>query len=154
MSTLYLLLELGEDHYALDTSQMVEILPLVDFKRIPRAATGVAGLFNYHGTPVPLLDLTELTLGRPSRKRMSTRIIVTNYIEESGERHLLGLMAERVTETIRRPETDFRISGVSVEGTRFLGPVLVEANRIIQRVEINHLVPDHLRAHLFAELVG
>jgi chemotaxis-related protein WspB len=151
---LYLLLELGNDRYALDASQVVKVLPLVDFKCIPRAITGVAGLFNYHGTPIPLLDLTELNLGRPSQTRMSTRIILTNYIEESGERHLIGFMAERVTETIRRPETDFRSSGVRVEGARFLGPVLVEADHIIQRVEIKHLLPDAVRTQLFAELVG
>jgi chemotaxis-related protein WspB len=151
---LYLLCELGKDRYALEAAQVVEVLPLLEFKRIPHAITGVAGLINYHGTPIALLDLTELNLGRPSQARMSTRIIVTSYIEESGERHPIGLLAERVTETIRRAETDFKKSGVNVEGARFLGPVLVEANNIIQRVEIKHLLPESLRSQLFAELVG
>ena len=151
---LYLLFELGKDRYALEAGQVVEVLPLLEFKRIPRAIVGVAGLINYHGTPIPLLDLTELTLGRPSQARMSTRIIVTNYLEESGERHPIGLLAERVTETIRRAEADFKRSGVNVEGARFLGPVLVEADNIIQRVELKHLLPEGLRAQLFAELVG
>jgi len=151
---LYLLFELGKDRYALDAGQVVEVLPLLDFKRVPRAIPGVAGLFNYHGTAIPLLDLTELNLGRTSQARMSTRIIVTNYVDDSGERHPIGLLAERVTETIRRAETDFKDSGVGVEGARFLGPVLVEANHIIQRVEISHLLPESLRKQLSAELVG
>jgi chemotaxis-related protein WspB len=151
---LYLLFELDKARYALEASQVIEILPLVDFKRIPRAITGVTGLFNYHGTPIPLLDLTELNLGRPSQSKMSTRIILINYIEDSGERHPIGLLAERVTETIRRPETDFTDSGIRVGGARFLGPVLVEANTIIQRVEIKYLLPESLRTQLFAELVG
>jgi len=151
---LYLLFELGKDRYALEAGQVVEVLPLLEVKRIPRAITGVAGLINYHGTPIPLIDLTELNLGRPSQARMSTRIIVTNYVEESGERHPIGLLAERVTETIRRAEMDFKNSGVKVENARFLGPVLVEANNIIQRVEIKYLLPESLRCQLFAELVG
>ena len=151
---LFLLFELGKDCYALDAGQVVEVLPLLEIKRIPRAMPGVSGLFNYHGAPTPLLDLTELNLGRPSQARMSTRIIVTNYVDDSGGRHVIGLLAERATETIRRAESDFKDSGVSVPGARFLGPVLVEANRIIQRVEINHLLPESLRNQLFAELVG
>ncbi|HEV7967240.1 MAG TPA: chemotaxis protein CheW [Candidatus Acidoferrales bacterium] len=151
---LYLIFELGKDRYALQAGQVVEVLPLLDFKRVPRAMPGVAGLFNYHGTATPLLDLTELNLGRPSQAKMSTRIIVTNYVNDSGERHRIGLLAERVTETIRRAEADFKHSGVGVEGARFLGPVLVEANHIIQRVEIHHLLPENVGNQLFAELVG
>src|ERR1700722_19576730 len=130
---LYLLFELGKDRYALEARQVVEVLPLLEFKRIPRAIPGLAGLFNYHGNAIPLIDLTELSLGRPSQAKMSTRIIVTNYVNDSGERHPIGVLAERVTETIRRAESDFKASGVAAENARFLGPVLVENSRIIQR---------------------
>jgi chemotaxis-related protein WspB len=151
---LYLLFELGQDRYALEASKLVEVLPFVEVKRVPKAIGGMVGLFNYHGTPTPLFDLTELTLGRPSQLRMSTRIIVTSYVEESGDCHLVGLMAERVTETMRCAETDFTDSGVSVRDAPFLGPVLVEANHIIQRVEAKHLIPESVRAQIFAELAG
>jgi chemotaxis-related protein WspB len=151
---LYLLFELGKDRYALEAMQVVEVLPLLEFKRIPRAIPGLAGLFNYHGNAIPLIDLTELSLGRPSQAKMSTRIIVTNYVNDSGERHPIGVLAERVTETIRRAESDFKASGVAAENARFLGPVLVENSRIIQRVDVHHLLPEGLQNQLFAELVG
>lgn len=151
---LYLLFELGKDRYALEARQVVEVLPLLEFKRIPRAIPGLAGLFNYHGNAIPLIDLTELSLGRPSQAKMSTRIIVTNYVNDSGERHPIGVLAERVTETIRQAESDFKASGVAAENARFLGPVLVENSHIIQRVDVHRLLPEGLQNQLFAELVG
>ena len=68
---LFLLLEIGSDRYALEADRIVEVLPLVAMKGIPHAARGVAGAFDYHGTAVPVIDLSELALGRaaPSRHR-------------------------------------------------------------------------------------
>jgi chemotaxis-related protein WspB len=151
---LCLLFELGRDRYALDVNQVVEVLPLLDAKRWPMAISGMSGLFNYHGSPTPLFDLTELTLGRPSQLKMSSRIIVTRHVEESGESHLVGFIAEGVTETMRCAETDFVDSGVSVGATRFLGPVLVQGASIIQRVDVRHLLSDSVRSQIFAELAG
>jgi chemotaxis-related protein WspB len=45
----------------------VEVLPLVHAKRIPQSPAGMAGIFDYHGAPVPLIDLAELALGKPSQ---------------------------------------------------------------------------------------
>ena len=39
---LYLLFELGKDRYALEAGQVMEVLPLLEFKRIPHAIKGVA----------------------------------------------------------------------------------------------------------------
>jgi len=62
---LFLVFQLGPDRYAIEAAQVVEVLPLVNSKHIPRAPLGVAGVFDYHGTPVPLIDFTELAQGTP-----------------------------------------------------------------------------------------
>jgi chemotaxis-related protein WspB len=150
---LFLTFQIGKDRYALGTGQVIEVLPLVGFKTIPQAAAGVLGIFNYHGRPVPLIDLTKLTLGTPSEARMSTRIIVVKYARDSGETVVLGLKAEHATETIRRSDQDFVVSGIEGSGT-FLGPVTMEADQIIQRVDITRLLPDHILDHLSREVAG
>ena len=71
---LFLVFELGKDRYAIEASQVVEVLHQVNFKQIPRAPAGVAGILDYHGAPVPLIDLSELALGRPSRKWMKPNV--------------------------------------------------------------------------------
>src|ERR1700704_2540198 len=104
---LFLIFHIGKDAYAIDASQVAEVLPLVRCKQIPHSPLGLAGLFNYHGTLVPLIDLTELALGRKALAKMSTRVILTNYERASGQKCLIGLLAEQVVETIRRDKADF-----------------------------------------------
>ena len=65
---LFLVFQLGPDRYALDAKRVAEVLPLVDIKSIPHAPNGIAGVFNYRGTPVPVIDLAQLTLGQPARQ--------------------------------------------------------------------------------------
>ena len=145
---LLLVFQLGDHRFALDTQGVVEVLPLVECRPLPQAPTGVAGVFNFHGTPVPLLDLAALALGTSSRLRMSTRIILVNY-EDGGETHLLGLLAEKTTATIRRTEAEFAEAGVAVDSAPYLGPVTSDERGMIQRVELNGLLPESVRAILF-----
>jgi len=129
---LYLLFQIGSDRYALEAGEAVEVLPLVGLKQVPQAAPGVAGIFNYRGEPVPAIDLSELTVGRPAQERLSTRIIVVDYTGAAGQRGRLGLIAERTTELMRREARDFVESGVKVGGAPYLGPVLMDGRGIIQ----------------------
>jgi chemotaxis-related protein WspB len=146
---LFLLFHLGQDRYVLDTAQIEEVLPLVIFKEIPQAPAGVAGAFNYHGAPVPVIDLAALALGRASDARMSTRIILVNYVEPGGETHLLGLLGEKTTEMIRREPADFSDTGVAVDTAPYLGPVTSDARGMIQWIEPRKLLPQSVRDALF-----
>jgi chemotaxis-related protein WspB len=150
---LFLTFRIGNDRYALATQDVVEVLPLINLKTIPCAANGVAGVINYHGRPVPLIDVTEMTLGQPSVARMSTRVILVNYVRESGESLLLGLKAEHVTETIRRTDADFVSSGVTVSGAVYLGPVTMEASQIIQRVDVRRIMTEDALAQLSRDVL-
>ena len=149
---LFLIFQLGTDRYAIEAADVVEVLPLVLCRQIPHTPPGVAGIFDYHGAPVPLIDLSELALGKPSQRWMSTRIILINYLQQSGETQLLGFLAEHATETMRRPEEDFRDSGLAVPDAPYLGPVLIDGSGIVQRVEVRRLLSEAIRNHLYGEL--
>ena len=149
---LFLMFQLGTDRYAIDAKQVTEVLPLVQLRHLPHAPPGLAGIFDYHGTPVPLVDLSEIALGTPSRKWMSTRIILVKYPLETGKTHLLGILAERATETFRRPEEDFQDSGAA--GACYLGPVLADTAGIVQRIEIPRLLPPNFCNQLFGQALG
>ncbi|HXD01353.1 MAG TPA: chemotaxis protein CheW, partial [Verrucomicrobiae bacterium] len=131
---LFLLFQLGKDRYALQASRVLEVLPLVELRKIPDAPKGVAGIFNYRGRPVPAVDLSELTLGQPSDPRLSTRIVVINYPDEQGVLHPLGLIAEHATELIERDERQFLEPGHKLGGAPYLGPVLMDKRGVIQWV--------------------
>jgi chemotaxis-related protein WspB len=143
---LFLQFQIGSDAYVLDSARIVEVLPLVNIKRVPRAPEGVAGLFNYRGRAVPVIDLSELTLGRPAQCHISTRLILVRY-----GAHLLGLIVERATETLQREAADFTAPGIASDATPYLGPVIQEAGRLIQWIEVDKLLPASVRRVLFRE---
>jgi chemotaxis-related protein WspB len=142
---LFLLFELGEDRYAIDVRQVVEVLPLVTIKRMPHAPPGVAGLFNYRGTPVPAIDVSQLALGRPAALRLSTRLLLVHYPCDDGSQKPLGLIVERVTKTARHDERDFVASGVRIAGAPYLGPVITDGDAVLQRVDVAALLPASIR---------
>jgi chemotaxis-related protein WspB len=151
---LLLLFELGGDRYALDAADVAEVLPLVSIKRIPRAPVGVAGVFDFRGSPVPAVDLGEMALNRPAAPRLSTRIILVHYPDADGQKRLLGLIAEKVTETVRRERADFVPTGVTSGAARYLGPVTTDPRGLIQRVLVGELLTEPVRRTLFQELGG
>ena len=148
---LFLLFQLGDDRYALDASRVVEVLPLLNLKKIPQAPRGVAGIFNYHGQPVAAVDLSELTLGRPAGEKLSTRIILVNYADDSGKNHLLGLIAEHATEMIRRNKNDFADAGVKLRAAPYLGPVLADEKGVVQLIHEQKLLSGNVREFVCGE---
>jgi chemotaxis-related protein WspB len=137
---LFVLFHLGNDRYALDASRVIEVVPLLALKRFPQSPRGVAGIFVYRGRPVPALDLCELTLGRPAVEYRSTRIIIIRHDDPAGEHPLIGLIAERATETLQRDARDFVDAGVKLASAPFLGPVLMEDRGVIQLLNTQTLL--------------
>jgi chemotaxis-related protein WspB len=148
---LFLLFQLGKDRYALEATKVAELLPLIHVRPIPQAHQAVMGVFNLRGAPVPVIDLSWLALGRPAERRMSTRIVLVHYPDGHGQMHLLGLVAEKATETMRRDPAEFTESGVSSDGAPWLGPVTHDAHGIVQLIEVHKLLPPELRDVLFQD---
>jgi len=151
---LFLLFQLGNDRYALEAGQVAEVLPLVSLKQIPQAPPAVAGVFDFRGEPVPVVDLSQMARGCPARCRLSTRIILVHYPDGNGDQRLLGLIAERVTETIRRDPSDFVVSGVALDAAPYLGPLATDARGLIQRVDVDQLLTSAVRDLLFQQTVA
>ncbi len=148
---LFLLFQLGNNRYALEASRVVEVVPLVAIQPLPRAPQGLAGFFSYRGQPVPAVDLCELTLGRPARECLSTRLIVVHYVDGSGAARLLGLIAEQATELLRCDPNDFVDPGLRLAATPFLGEVLMDGNGPVQWFHPQRLLPEPVRDLLFPQ---
>ena len=144
---LFLLIELNREQYALDVRQIVEVLPLVRIRRIPHAPPGIAGVFDYRGAAIPAVDLSELMLGRASSSRMSTRLVVVRHGD--GDGRLLGLIAERATDTIRKESSDFAASGIDNRDARYLGPVTCGRHGIVQWIQVADVLPEGVQDALF-----
>ncbi|ESW69017.1 chew domain protein [Mesorhizobium sp. LSJC268A00] len=148
---LFLAFSMGPDRYLIDVHKIEEVLPYIDVKVLPGAPTGVVGLVSYNGIPIPLIDVTLLALGRPSERLLSTRIVVTRYPADDGERRLLGLIAERVTDTIERDPADFAPFGLEPGTPPYLGPVASDGSEIIQWVKVEALLSEEIRTALLRQ---
>lgn len=148
---LFLLFQLGNDRFAIDTRGIEEVLPLVVVTPVPLAPLGVAGLFDHRGTAVPAIDLSALMLGRPARRLLSTRIVLIRYPAPAGAvaAPLLGLIVEHATGMLRAEPGDFSASGIDHAATPYLGPVLADAHGLVQWVDTRALLPKELHDILF-----
>ncbi|KAB2646733.1 MAG: chemotaxis protein CheW [Verrucomicrobia bacterium] len=144
---LFVLFHLGQERYALEAACVVEVVPLLALKQVPKSPRGVAGVFIYRGRPVLAVDLCKLTLGRPAQENFSTRIILINHGNKPGEQQqLVGLIAERVTETLRREKSDFINPSLQTSSSPFMGPVLMDAKGMVQVVNPGQLILEELGA--------
>jgi chemotaxis-related protein WspB len=147
----YLLIQIGADRYALEAAALVTVLPRVRLKRIPQAAQGVAGVFNFHGEPVPVVDLSAMALGAPSEESLSTRLVLVGYQRPGGPERLLGLLAEKAIDTARYNPVDFQDSGVTAPQAPYLGPVIHDAHGIVQLLELERLLTPEVREALWQQ---
>ncbi|RJR50745.1 MAG: purine-binding chemotaxis protein CheW [Desulfobacteraceae bacterium] len=148
---LFLLFEIGSSRYCLDVSQVIEITPLVSLRKLPFAPPYVSGLMNYRGDITPVIDLSLLLGQEASRPLFSTRIVLVRFRASDKSDHMLGLMAEKATETISRREEDFKPMGLAIDNARFLGKVVSDERGMIQRLEMQQILPEDVQRTLFTE---
>lgn len=146
---LTVLCSLGKDRYTVDAAEVLAIVPMVPLRAIPHAPPCVAGMFDYRGTVVPVIDLCQLTQQRPCQARLSSRILLLHYGGSGGSKHILGALAEGVSEI--RSESQAGIAPVvDAPDAPYLGNLVPDEGGIIQRLRVEALLPQSLRESLFA----
>ncbi len=148
---LLLRFRIGGDWYGLDTRQVREVVPHVPLRVCPGAPAFVAGLFNYRGQVVPVVDLCRLMGGAPPPSCLSTRIMVVSYTGQQGVDRTLGLLAEDVTATLETTPEGFLQGRLTPEGAPYLDQVAVHDGQMIQCVQVAGLLPSDVERRLFAE---
>lgn len=146
---LILLFKIGNERYALDCNRIIEVVPLVLLKKIPRSPAHVAGLMNFRGKPVPVIDLTALLNAGRYEGKYSTRILIVDYpLGEKGAK-TLGLIAGEVLETKRIKKSRSDTPGVLLDESLALAADEFDADEIIQWFDIERLLPEHEVKTLF-----
>jgi len=148
---LLLLFEIGSGRYALETNRIVEIVPLVNLKKIPSTPAFIAGLMNYRGDGMPVIDLCQLVDNSPFENLLSTRIIIIRCpIENFGDQSL-GLIANNVTETVRSKLNKPPPTGVFMDSSLYNGAETQGATEMIQWFDVKKMLPEEEIVLLFEE---
>ncbi|MBS7558046.1 MULTISPECIES: chemotaxis protein CheW [Pseudomonas] len=149
-SALFLVFRIGQERYALQAVDVVEVLPRLQLKPIAQAPSWVAGVFAYRGVVVPVIDLCELTFGRAAQLRTSTRLVLVHYRGDGFQPpRVLGLLLEQANDTLRCDPQEFQPYGLDNRQAPYLGPVREDAQGLLQWVRVDDLLSAQVRELLF-----
>ena len=95
----YITFKLGDELFAINVSQVREVLDLTLITKVPTAPDYMRGVVNVRGSAIPVVDL-RLKFGLPkAAETVQTRIVVLE-LELDGETIVLGGLADSVHEVI------------------------------------------------------
>ncbi|HFD11619.1 MAG TPA: chemotaxis protein CheW [Crenotrichaceae bacterium] len=149
---MFLLITIGNERYGIDVSHVVKVIPPVAVKEIPCTPDYISGLLNFHGHPIPVIDINYLYVQQPVSIYLGSRIIVVDLMhskkEEGTESILLGILAEGVTEAIHIDQKSLVNSGIDMTDRSFVNRVVMNDKEIIQLVNLANLVPDQWKSKI------
>jgi chemotaxis-related protein WspB len=131
---LLLLFKIGQGHFAIAASQVRKVIPRVALTGIADAPEYTAGLLNFRGAFVPVIDLCRLATGKSAALRISSRIILVDYTLTDDQSAILGLLAEDVVETVRSKEP--LLPSVVIRPA-----TLLRENDVIQMFDLHRMLP-------------
>lgn len=137
---LLLLFAAGGPLYAMESRDVVEVIPQVSLRPAVNLPGYVSGIFNYRGAVVPVIDLCVLIHNRPSGKNLSSRIIMVAAGDHPGGDQCLGLLAEGVTDTISKPLTAFHETGLTSGSQAYLGGICLDERGMVQILHLRLLL--------------
>jgi chemotaxis-related protein WspB len=146
---LFLTFKIGGDLYAMDTGNVVEIVPMVSLREISKAPRYLRGVFQYRGQVVPVIDLCSLAGFDTARQVLSTRIIIVSVKDSEGSDRMLGLVAERIVEIVRAEEAGLAQTGIAIEDSPYLGKMITCPQGLVQCIRPEALLSASLGQLLF-----
>ncbi|WP_309380774.1 chemotaxis protein CheW [Cerasicoccus frondis] len=147
---LTVLFHLGDQSFAIDAERVEIVIPALPLMAVPGAPDYVCGRFEYRGQIIPVINLAQLILKQPINRGLSSRYLLISYPKKKGGVALLGLWAERVTETLEVPDNFLADGGVNPPDAKYLGRIFTTANgQIVQCVEPADILSAEVRDLLF-----
>lgn len=151
----YLTFNIGNEHYGLELSQTREIIEYSGITEVPLMPNFLRGVINLRGEVVPVIDLAVRLGRKPIEVQKRTCIIVVE-LESNEQNHVLGLLADAVSEVIEMDDENIEdapsfganiradfIHGIAKRDDEFI--VLLDANSALSIRELAHLVEAQLQ---------
>lgn len=136
--------------YAIESRRVVEVLPRVPPRPLPRVPDYLIGVFTYRGRIVPLIDLARRLGVAPPANRLSTRVIVVEYrpaaATASGPTDpiRLGLVAENVVAIRSADDAEASLPPLHDSEADYLDRILRIGGETVQLIDVSRLLPPHL----------
>lgn len=138
-----LLFKVNGDRYGVDVTDVVEVVPCVPLQKLPKSPANIAGLLNYRGSVIPVINGSILIGGQGVRPCLSSRIIMLRL--ENIRFSCIGLLAESVTETIRIDDDRFTATGLTDGGVSLVDKIVLDDGGMIQHINLKELIPNDVK---------
>jgi chemotaxis-related protein WspB len=145
---LFLQFYVSQDRYIINVSHIVSVMPLVKMHTMTGVPDYMVGLINYKGQAIPVVDLCKLLSGKKSKSRLSTRIVLVDYLHAGKQHKILGFIAEKATEVVKLNQDDFTPNMIHSDAAPFLGPIANDSEGMLQKINIETLINLKVRDYL------
>ncbi len=137
---LFLQFIIDKTRYVLAAGNIIEVVPLVLLQIQPNAPAYIAGLMNYRGKSLPVIDMGRLFAGHDTALRLSSRIVVVKLSVPSQKVRHIGLLLEKATEILTLEETEFAESGLENPQTPYLGKIIMDRQGMLQLISPQNIL--------------
>jgi len=93
----YLTFRVGEEDFALDVSNVREILEFTSITKVPKTPEYMRGVINLRGSVVPVLDM-RLKFGLTEAQKTIDTCIIVLEVDIDGEKTVIGALVDSVQE--------------------------------------------------------
>ncbi len=145
-TALYLTFQLEDEDFAIDVSQVREVLDMTTISKVPRSPDFMRGVINVRGSVVPVMDLrTKFGLAL-AEATVNTRIVIME-IDMDDKKIVLGAVADSVNDVLELepsqiedpPEIGSRwksefIKGIGKQDKQFV--IILDVNRVFSTDEL------------------
>jgi chemotaxis-related protein WspB len=135
--------KIAGDNFCIDITHIVEVIPVVRIIDVPGVPVYIAGLINYRGEVIPLVNIGEFFSKSKINYFLSTRIIIIDNKANKLKSKFVGILAEQATETMSINQNLLKDTGFS-ENSDLLVDKIYQSNDLI----IKHLNLEKLLANL------
>ncbi len=137
---LFLQFVIDETRYLLAAGNIIEVAPLVPLQKQPNAPAYIAGLMNYRGSSLPVIDIAQLFAGHDAALRLSSRIVVVKLSLPDRKIRCIGLLLEKATEVLSLEEAEFTSPGLENPQAPYLDKVIMDRQGMLQLVSPQNIL--------------
>lgn len=101
----FLSFKLSEEVFAINVSQVLNILEMSTITRIPKSPEYLKGVINLRGTVLPVVDL-RIKFGLPEKQATVDTSIIVLSVDLEGEAVLVGIQVDAVREVLELKNSD------------------------------------------------
>ena len=144
--TQHLAFYIGGEEYAIGILRVQEILEYDTITKVPGTPASIRGVINLRGSVVPVVDLA-VRFGLPESPITKRTCIVVVEVDSDGERTVLGVMADSVSQVIELGAGDIEpppafgtrvrmdyLLGMGRAGKKFI--LLLDVDRVLSVSEL------------------